>query len=144
MRFACFYLGTGYSTKLTKCPIFAVMSYQFYLLTALGGALGSVVRGAMGKLIPFQTGQFAYATFSVNMFGCFLIGFLWMKIDSDQIKALAITGFLGGLTTFSGLGLELMRYFNEKQITLGVLYGLISLILGIFLVWLGQKSAQLV
>ncbi len=120
------------------------MSFQFYLLTAIGGALGSIVRGIMGKFLPFQTGQFAYATFSVNMLGCFFIGFLWMKIDSDQIKALTITGFLGGLTTFSGLGLELMRYFNEKQITLGVLYGLLSLTLGIFLVWLGQKSAEII
>ncbi len=119
------------------------MSFQFYLLTAIGGAAGSIARGLLGKFIPFQTDQFAYATFSVNMLGCFLIGFLWIKMDSDAMRALLITGFLGGLTTFSGLGLELMRYFNEKQIELGVFYGLLSLIMGIFLVWLGQKSTQL-
>jgi CrcB protein len=119
------------------------MSFQFYLLTAIGGALGSMFRGILSKFIPFHPEQFAFATFSVNMLGCFFIGFLWMKLDHELLKAFAITGFLGGLTTFSGLGLELLRYFNEKQFALGVFYGILSLILGIFLVWLGQKSSQL-
>jgi fluoride ion exporter CrcB/FEX len=58
-------------------------------------------------------------------------------------KAFWITGVLGGLTTFSGLGLELMRYLNEKNIQLAVLYGCSSLIIGILLVWFGQKLASL-
>lgn len=118
------------------------MSYTFYFWLGLGGALGSIFRGAMNRFIPFQLNTFSWSTFTVNMLGCLLIGFLWLKIESDYQKAFWITGFLGGLTTFSGLGLELMRYLNEKNYSLAVIYGLSSLLVGILLVWLGQKLAN--
>ncbi len=118
------------------------MSYTFYLWVGLGGALGSILRGAMNRLIPFQLNTFSWSTFVVNMLGCLLIGFLWLKIESDDQKAFWVTGFLGGLTTFSGLGLELMRYLNEKNYGLAVIYGLSSVLVGILLVWLGQKLAS--
>jgi len=73
------------------------------------------------------------------MIGCFLIGFLWGKIESTTLKYFWVTGVLGGLTTFSGMGLELFRYFNDKAFGLMAIYGMLSLLVGIFMVWLGQK-----
>lgn len=118
------------------------MSWINYLLVGLGGALGSMLRGQANALIPFRTDMFSWATFSVNVIGCFFIGILWVKLEHPSHKAFWITGLLGGLTTYSGLGLELFRYFNDKNNYLGVIYGLTTLITGIFLVWLGQKLAS--
>jgi CrcB protein len=119
------------------------MSFTLYLWIGLGGALGSVLRGALNHYIPFHVQGFSWSTFIVNMLGCLLIGLLWVKLENEIQKAFWITGVLGGLTTFSGLGLELMRYLNEKNIQLAVLYGCSSLIIGILLVWFGQKLASL-
>jgi CrcB protein len=118
------------------------MSYTVYFWIGIGGAFGSLIRGGMNRLMSFQVHAFSWSTFLVNMTGCLFIGFLWMKLDSDSQKAFWVTGVLGGLTTFSGLGLELTRYLNEKNYNLAVIYGVTSLILGIFLVWLGQKLAS--
>lgn len=118
------------------------MSFSFYAYTALGGALGSILRGSINKYIPFDRFDFSWGTFSVNLIGCFLIGFLWLKMDNEVQKAFWITGFLGGLTTFSGFGMEIMRYLGDKNYPLAVLYGISSVILGIILVWFGQKLAS--
>ena len=125
------------------CLTSPYMSFSIYLWIGLGGALGSVLRGALNQYIPFHVQVFSWSTFIVNMLGCLLIGLLWVKLENEMQKAFWITGVLGGLTTFSGLGLELMRYLNEKNIQLAVLYGCSSLIIGILLVWFGQKLASL-
>lgn len=119
------------------------MSFSIYLWIGLGGALGSILRGFLNQYIPFHVYEFSWSTFIVNMLGCLLIGLLWVKLENEIQKAFWITGVLGGLTTFSGLGLDLMRYLNEKNIQLAVLYGSTSLIIGILLVWFGQKLASL-
>lgn len=115
------------------------MHWTTYLWMALGGGLGTLLRGVTNKWLPFETSSFAWGTFSVNMIGCFLIGFLWGKIESVTLKYFLVTGVLGGLTTFSGMGLELFRYFNDKAFGLMAIYGFLSLAIGIFMVWLGQK-----
>ncbi len=118
------------------------MSFSFYVFTALGGALGAVIRGGINTYIPFKSHVFSWGTFGVNLMGCFLIGFLWLKLDTEFQKAFWITGVLGGLTTFSGFGIEIMRYLSDKNYPLAVLYGISSVILGIIWVWFGQKLAS--
>ncbi len=118
------------------------MSYTIYVWIGLGGALGSILRGLLNRLLPFQIYSFSWSTFTVNMIGCLFIGYFWTKLDNETQKAFWITGLLGGLTTFSGLGLELTRYLNEKNYNLAVIYGLTSILTGILLVWFGQKLAS--
>lgn len=115
------------------------MSWKVYLLVLLGGGLGSTLRFLMGKSVPFDASSFAWGTFAVNMLGCFLIGLLWVKLQQPVTKAFWIAGFLGGITTFSGLGLETFRYVHEKNVSMAFVYVFTSITFGIFLVWLGQK-----
>ena len=77
---------------------------------ALGGALGAVARFGTSSLCAHVgwDRNFPASTFIVNGVGCFLIGLVTAQIaahlhePSGRIAvAFVVTGFLGGLTTFS-------------------------------------------
>lgn len=117
------------------------MLQKYYILVGFGGFLGSIIRGVMSKFIPFNSSSFSWATFTVNMLGSFLIGLLFY-FQNENIRAFWAVGFLGGLTTFSGLALELLKYLEAKQFNLMIVYGISSILIGFTLVWLGQKLAS--
>ena len=87
-------------------------------VVAAGGAIGAAGRYLVGLAIPplaagvHLPGDFPAATFVASFAGCFLIGVLSVLFDAGpwQGKAcwrlFAITGILGGFTTFSTFGLE--------------------------------------
>lgn len=86
------------------------------LMVALGGALGALCRygaaGAVQARLPATT--FPWGTLGVNVAGCFLIGTVWVAALEHgalrpETRLLAMTGFLGGFTTFSAFGLETVR-----------------------------------
>src|SRR5438094_9510549 len=84
---------------------------MIYLLIALGGATGSVLRYLIGGAVQrTSAGGFPIGTIFVNVSGCFLIGillrqFLNMQL-SPELRALLIVGFCGGFTTFSTFSAE--------------------------------------
>ncbi len=117
------------------------MNLKIVLLIALGGSIGATLRSLINKIIPFQPLQFSYGTFTINLLGCLFIGILWSRLNSDLTKSFWITGILGGFTTFSGFGLEILRYLDAKEYGLMFGYAIMSVILGVFMVWVGQKIA---
>lgn len=117
------------------------MNFQWALLAATGGFAGSLLRYLISLKLPFQTTQFAWATFSVNMLGCLLIGILANSLDSPLWKAFLVAGILGGFTTFSGLGLELYKYLDAGFWQRALIYALTSFTLGTVLVYTGSKIA---
>ena len=81
-------------------------SYLTPLLVALGGALGALTRYTVTLLAAsFLGSSFPYGTLLVNGAGSFLIGllafFFTQHFPSPLASAFLVTGFLGGLTTFS-------------------------------------------
>lgn len=116
------------------------MSFRLALLVMAGGSVGSLLRYWIGSILPISVTDFAWATFAVNMAGCFAIGCCYPWIQVTEIRALLVAGVLGGFTTFSGLGLEIFRYMEANAWKMAILYGGISLILGTILVWLGYKT----
>lgn len=93
---------------------------------AAGGALGATGRYLIGLAanpaaaalhIP---ADFPIATFATNFIGCFAIGVLSVLFDAGpwQEKPLArlfaITGVLGGFTTFSTFGLETIALIERE------------------------------
>jgi fluoride exporter len=115
------------------------MSPTTIFAVALGGAMGSVGRLFINLILPFSTERFAWATFMVNMAGCLAIGICMVKIQDPNWKLIIVTGLLGGFTTFSGFGYETFRYMQDGQTGIGVLYILLSVILGTILVLTGNK-----
>ncbi len=82
-------------------------------LVLLGGGLGSLARYALSLLAAQVLGaKFPWGTLIVNLSGCFLIGLSFaladrgLNIMNPSIRLFFMTGFLGGLTTFSTYGLE--------------------------------------
>jgi CrcB protein len=86
-------------------------------LVAAGGAAGSVLRYAVGVWCAAWFGAaLPWGTLAVNVLGSAAIGLLGglmlggMGI-STEARLLAITGFLGGFTTFSAFSLDLGTLF---------------------------------
>jgi CrcB protein len=85
-----------------------------YVLVAIGGALGSMARHGVGMAVvrvsPARVTP--YATMTVNLAGCLVIGLLAGLIASQRVtmtpalRAFVFVGVLGGFTTFSSFGLD--------------------------------------
>ena len=107
------------------------------LAVGLGGALGAVCRYLLGQVIPKLGSGFPLATFAVNLLGCFVIGLVvgiagrHTDIDPRLILFLQ-TGICGGFTTFSTFSLESLTLIEEGRITIGILYIVLSVLLGLF------------
>lgn len=94
-------------------------------LVAIGGATGAMLR----YLIQ-QYWQSPWATFSINVLGCMLIGVATVLIQqrlslsqSQVIVPLIITGMLGGFTTFSAFAHEATALFNKPVVTAAYMSG---------------------
>ena len=89
------------------------------LLVALGGALGSLGRFGINRLIDhFFKMPLPLATLIANVIGCFLVGVLIGsgKGESNEAARLGFgVGFLGALTTFSTFGAETIHHASEGQ-----------------------------
>ncbi len=119
-----------------------------FLLVALGGALGSMLRYGAGLGVANIWPQQHYiATMLVNIVGCFLIGcaFAWfvLRPDSSLIAPLLlISGLLGGFTTFSTFSLDALRLFSNGQLTQAFAYIFVSLCGGLLATWLGMMLVK--
>ena len=79
------------------------------LAVALGAALGALVRWQAGVWLNSRHPHLPLGTLAVNVVGGLLIGMalvLLARPDQQLWRLLVITGFLGGLTTFSAFSGE--------------------------------------
>ncbi|GAA4079974.1 fluoride efflux transporter CrcB [Flavobacterium cheonanense] len=113
------------------------------LYIAIGGAIGSVLRYLTSVFVnKYWANHFPLATFITNVLGCFLIGLLIGILEKNNLansnlKWFLITGICGGYTTFSTFGFENYTLFQNNNSLLAFGYITLSVLLGIFAVWLG-------
>ena len=121
--------------------------FKALLLVGTGGFLGSVARYGVKLLTDkYIPSSFPYATFLVNVIGCFVIGILFGLTSRSQLSEntwlVLATGFCGGFTTFSAFALESNTLIAERQSGTAILYTILSLVLGILLCRLGIWLAR--
>lgn len=123
------------------------------LIVGIGGGIGSVLRYKTGALITWLHSagvissnalKFPWATFAVNIVGCFLIGLFAVSIErmtdhNAEARLLLITGLLGGFTTFSAFSLETLALLRTGSPLLAAVNAAASVALGLTAVWLGMK-----
>ena len=120
------------------------------LLVGFGGFIGSVMRYLASGYVQQTTKSvgFPYGTLAVNVIGCFVIGFLAQLAESrgvftSEARLFVFVGILGGFTTYSALMLECLVHFRADKNGHALLYLSITLIAGLFLVWLGARAAEI-
>jgi CrcB protein len=119
-----------------------------YLFVVFGGGIGALLRYLSVEFIRkiFDT-SFTIGTFSVNILGSFLIGFLFTAFETrilpEQFRLLTITGFLGGYTTFSAYSLETARYLLNGNAKFAFANILLSNIACIAFTLAGMKLAKM-
>lgn len=123
--------------------------YQQLCLVMLGGALGAAGRFWLGGQLLRQLGAgFPWGTFTANLVGAFLGGFLAVWLEGRGTSALywrafLIVGLLGGFTTFSALMIECLIHSRSSRTEVAFAYLLLTLVLGLLLVWGGARLAHL-
>jgi fluoride exporter len=120
-----------------------------YLMAALGGALGALARWGVGLALPSSPGGWPWATFTVNLSGCLLIGVLLAVLlarfpDHPWLRPLLAVGVLGGYTTFSTFAVDVVRQVEAGAAALALGYVAASVLGGCLCVLLGLYAARAV
>jgi CrcB protein len=121
------------------------------LIVGVGGFIGSVLRYLVsGWVQQFSKSlDFPYGTLTVNLIGCFVIGFLGELAEARGILAsetrlLVFIGLLGGFTTFSSFGNDTLNLARSGQMFNALANVAVNVMFGLLLVWLGRTLAYLV
>jgi fluoride exporter len=101
----------------------------------VGGFIGAVARARLAQALPARTGEWPWATFSVNIVGALALGYFTTRLQerlplSAYRRPLLGTGFCGGLTTFSTMQVELLNMLDTGQIVLALTYAVVSITAG--------------
>jgi fluoride exporter len=115
---------------------------KYALIVGIGSFFGGIIRYIVSMFVQTKTlTSFPFGTLAVNLAGCFIIGCLFGLSEKWQLsyewRLLLTTGFLGGFTTFSAFSVETHYLLKTGQTTLGLIYILVSLVLGIAFTFLG-------
>jgi len=119
-----------------------------YIAIAIGGVLGCWARYAMTNLVQAIYGrEFPYATLSINLLACFMMGFLFEETlermtISPVLRVGILTGFVGGFSTFSTFAMETLLLAEQGEPAKSLLYVLLSIVFGLAAVTGGVYIAR--
>ena len=96
------------------------MSSSGFLAVGVGAALGAWLRWWLGLLLNPVFPTLPYGTLAANLIGGYLIGvavelFVHHAGMPPEVRLFVITGFLGGLTTFSTFSAEAVGLLTRQQ-----------------------------
>ena len=117
---------------------------KLYLLVALFGAAGSVLRYSLYLITPrFFYLNFPVSTVIVNLLGSFFIGVCISLFDksiiTENIRIYIAIGLLGGFTTFSTFSMDLFNLLNKSLYVEMISYLVLSVFGGVLLFFAGYK-----
>ena len=119
------------------------------LVVGAGGFLGAAARYLLGGLVyRWLPATFPWATFLINVTGCFGIGFLAVLAEERMLlgpaaRLFLMVGILGGYTTFSTFGYETNALLRDGSVGTAALNALGQVALGLLAVWAGAAAARI-
>ena len=125
------------------------LSPRMVLVVAGGALLGTAARYGLAWYRPVTTGEWPWATFTVNAVGTAALGFLLEALarrgdDVGRRRLLRLgvgTGFLGSFTTYSSLAVETDLLVHAHRPGLAAVYGVSSVVVGLLLALGGIAAA---
>lgn len=115
-----------------------------WVLVALGGGLGAVLRFAVSEAIPSE--DVPWATLSVNLVGSLLLGAMTAAVATQvmsESQAMFLgMGLLGAFTTMSTYSVETIGLIEDGKWRIAAAYVLLTAAAGPVLAWIGWKSGH--
>ena len=117
------------------------------LAVGIGAALGAVLRWLLGLWLNALLPAIPPGTLAANLIGGYLIG-VAMVVFGQQVhlppewRLFVITGFLGGLTTFSTFSAEVMRLLQDGRIGWAAAAMSVHLAGSLLATWAGMLTAD--
>ena len=101
----------------------------------IAGAVGAVLRYALSRALPVRPGHLPGGILIVNVVGSGVAGALIglaerAALDGD-LRLILVTGFCGGLTTFSTWAVETIELFDGGRWRAAILNVVVTLVLGL-------------
>ncbi len=117
------------------------------LAVGLGAALGAWLRWGLGALLNAAFPALPPGTLMANLLGGYLIGLAVAFFGQHpglppQARLFIITGFLGGLTTFSTFSAESVSLFTRGEYAWAVAHAGGHLVGSLALTWLGMLTVK--
>jgi CrcB protein len=118
------------------------------LVVGIGGFLGAAGRYLLGGAIyRWLPATFPWATFVINVTGCFGIGLVVALAEERMVfgpslRLFLAVGVLGGYTTFSSFGYETMVLVRDGSFGWAAFNVVAQVALGLLAVWAGATAAR--
>lgn len=109
-------------------------------LVAASGGFGAVCRFLIEQWL--KATPMGFATWVINSLGCFLIGIFagwlvnsdcgWSDQSRTAFSLLTMTGFCGGFSTFSSFTLDCVKYYENGNFMVWIMFGTLTVFVGLF------------
>lgn len=118
------------------------------LAISIGASIGALSRWGLGLWLT-PGGLIPWGTLAANLIGGFLIGVCIAAFEAmpnlDPVWRLAlVTGFLGGLTTFSSFSAEVVIFLMDARYGLAAATATVHVLGSLLMTVAGLKSAMFV
>jgi CrcB protein len=118
-----------------------------FLAIFFGAGIGALLRVGFNVLTVSAGSVIPLGTLLANLLGAYLVGIAVAFFGSNpnvssEWKLFVITGFLGGLTTFSSFSAEVVSFMQRGDYTWAIGTALLHLIGSLLLTFLGILTFQ--
>lgn len=111
------------------------------ILVAFGGMAGAISRYMLQRALP--TNIFPFSTLTVNLVGSFLLGWIVGKGIEGDLYLLTAAGFMGALTTFSTLNVELIKLVISNEQKTAFIYFITTYAVGLISIFAGLIAGRM-